>query len=81
MSHKSIKDFVFSMKWDSKPSMLESLFPYCYEDLKLQTIDIEIYRQFTLTFIKNIEDSNKEFLKSKSACEIPGTQDQAESDQ
>ena len=50
VSDKYIKDFVFSMKWDSKPSMLESLFPYCYEDLKLQTIDIEIYRQLILTF-------------------------------
>ena len=49
--------------------MWESLLSLQYENFNLVQSDIHIYRNLTLEFLKN------------SACQIPGTEDQAESDQ
>ena len=69
------------MQSDPKPSMWESLLPLRYENFELEQADVEVYRNLTLCFIKNIERENCEFLKTKTIGEIPGTEDQAESDQ
>ena len=80
-SDESIHNFTVAMSGDPKPSMWESLLPMRYENFTLEQADIEVYRHLTKDFIKNIENCNKEFLMSKSTGQIPGTIDQAESDQ
>ena len=61
--------------------MWKSLFPFQYENFNLVQSDIHIYRNLTLEFLQDIENCNKHFLQFMSACQIPGTEDQAQSDQ
>ena len=79
--NESVRNFIVSLQSDPKPSMWESLLPLQYENFNLEQSDIQVYRNLVLEFIKNIESCNKQFLESKSVCQIPGTEDQAESDQ
>ena len=81
VSNESVRNFTIALQNDKNPSMWESLLPLRYENFNLDVDDIEIYSDLSLKFIENIETTNKQFLGSRNAGEIPGTMDQADSDQ
>ena len=78
VSNKLIQNLIISLQSiNTKPSMRESLLPLQYENFNLVQSDIHIYRNLTLEFLQDIENCNKHFLQFMSACQIPGTEDQA----
>ena len=78
VSNKLIQNLIISLQSiNTKPSTRESLLPLQYENFNLVQSDIHIYRNLTLEFLQDIENCNKHFLQFMSACQIPGTEDQA----
>lgn len=80
VSDDAVRNFVVDLQSDPKPSMWESLLPIRYDNFKLDQGDNAIYRNLTLQFIAEFDKQNRSILESKTCCEIPDTQDQAESD-
>ena len=80
VTEDSIRKFVVDLQSDQKPSMWESLLQINYEDWKLEASDNILYRDLSLQFVEDFEKHNHVILKSNICCQIPDTQNQAESD-
>ena len=81
VTEDSIRKFVVNLQSDQKPSMWESLLQINYEDWKLEVSDNILYRDLSLQFVEDFETINNHvILKSNICCQIPDTQNQAESD-
>ena len=80
VSDEDVRKFVVNLQSDSKKTMWESVLPITYENFQLEPADVEIYQNLTLQFIAGFEKQNNSILGTNTCCQIPDTQDQAESD-
>ena len=75
-----IKDFVVRLQSDAKQSMWETILKIKYENWKLDEADATVYKEMVIQFAQNLSQNNADILNDKVCGEIPGTDQQANSD-